>query len=286
MLAWIFSFVIVTVVSLTMVNFDPVEFVSNPSVEDLDSDNITKDDLKYIATIFRIPFTHSTTKDELKANIDAYLRATDPPIRHNISLPDPQATLEIENVKLQTMQLKLQSEFAERETARLRIEQERETARLRIEEEEIIHERRIQEAREQREHELQVLQLKQSTTVTESPVKFDVAKHVKLLPTFTEKNPDAFFRQFETTAEHFEWPKEHWVWLLKPKLVGKSIDVYDGVHDNTNYEEVKKAILAAYSITTEGYRQAFRNLTKNQTQTYSEFAGEKFRSISGFNRLT
>ncbi|XP_071548915.1 uncharacterized protein [Panulirus ornatus] len=236
-----------------MTDFDPVRFVSNPSVEELDSDNITKGNLKFIVTTFRVPFTHSTTKDELKSNIEAYLRATDFTTHHCTSTPDLQTTLEIETVKLQALQVKLQTELAERETTRLK-----------------------------HEHELKVLQLKQSIPDAEAPVKFDVAKHVKLLPIFTEMNPEAFFRQFETTAEHFKWPKEHWVWLLKPKLVGKAVDVCDEIHDITNYEEIKEAILATYSITTEGYRQAFRNLTKTQTQTYSEFAAEKLRSFNNW----
>ncbi|XP_071542904.1 uncharacterized protein [Panulirus ornatus] len=173
-----------------MTDFDPVRFVSNHSVEELDSDNITKDNLKFIATTFRVPFTRSTIKDELKSNIEAYLRATDFTTHHCTSTPDLQTTLDIETVKLQALQVKLQTELAERESMRLK-----------------------------HEHELKVLQLKQSIPDTEALVKFDVAKHVKLLPIFSEENPEAFFRQFETTAEHFKWPKEHWVWLLKPKLV-------------------------------------------------------------------
>lgn len=129
-----------------MADFDPVEFVSNPSVEELNTDSITRDGLKYIATTFRVPFTHSTTKAELKSNIEAYLRATDFTTHHCTSAPNLQTTLEIESVKLKTMQVKLQTELAERETRRLEIEQE-----------ERIQERQLQEAREQREHELQVL---------------------------------------------------------------------------------------------------------------------------------
>lgn len=57
---------------------------------------------------------------------------------------------------------------------------------------------------------------------------------------------------------------------------------------------VKEAILAAYSISTEGYRQAFRNLTKLNHQTYVEFASDKLRAfkrwlksaeVDDFNKL-
>lgn len=59
----------------------------------------------------------------------------------------------------------------------------------------------------------------------------------------------------------------------------RALEVCDGIHDNTDYVEVKKAILDAYSISSEGYRQAFRNLNKSPTQTYTEFAAEKLRAF-------
>ncbi|KAK3894325.1 hypothetical protein Pcinc_001904 [Petrolisthes cinctipes] len=79
-------------------------------------------------------------------------------------VPDPQVALEIEKVKLQAMQLKLQYELAERESTKLKIQQheqdreERGAERVRAERLQELH---IQEAREQRQHELQVLQLQQ-----------------------------------------------------------------------------------------------------------------------------
>ena len=251
-----------------MSDFDAVDFVGNPSVEELRAADIRKDDLKFIATSYRIPFTHSTTKDQLKSLILAYLGATDMSSPATTLDHDPQLALEIEKVKLQAMQLKLQTELAERETSRLSRE-DREAQRQ--------HEREEREA--ERQHELQVLRLKQGSTTREGTVDFDVSKHIKLVPAFQEKNPEAFFREFESTASHFKWPAEHWVWLLKPKLVGKAVEVCDGIQDNTNYVQVKEAILAAYSISTEGYRQAFRNLSKSHSQTYAEFAGEKLRAL-------
>jgi len=108
---------------------------------------------------------------------------------------------------------------------------------------------------------------------------FEISKCVKLTPAFAEDNPEGFFREFETIAKHFKWPEEHWVWLIKPKLTGKALKVCENLNDNTDYEEVKCAILAAYSITTEGYRQAFRNMNKFSSQTYAEFASEKLRAF-------
>ncbi|XP_076069698.1 uncharacterized protein LOC143041570 [Oratosquilla oratoria] len=109
--------------------------------------------------------------------------------------------------------------------------------------------------------------------------KTDLLKYVKLIPTFPDSDPESFFREFESTALHFEIPKPDWVWLIKPKLSDKALKVCNNVDDNTNYDEVKVAILASYSISTEGYRQAFRSLNKLQYQTYHEFASEKLRGL-------
>lgn len=194
-------------------------------------------------------------KDQLKTLLLAFLGDTDVSHSHT-SVPDLQVALEIEKVKLQAMQLKLQHELAERESTKLKIQQrkqdreDREAERAR---EVRLQELHLQEAREQRQHELQVLQLQQGNPTLGGTERFDVSKHLKLIPAFSEKKPEVFFREFETTATHFQWPKEHWVWLLKPKLVDRALEVCDGIHDNTDYEEVKKAILDAYSISTEGY---------------------------------
>ena len=57
-----------------------------------------------------------------------------------------------------------------------------------------------------------------------------------------------------------EWPSDQWVWLLKSKLSGKASKVVRHLEDTSDYTKVKQAILDAYSITEEGYRQEFRNL--------------------------
>ena len=51
------------------------------------------------------------------------------------------------------------------------------------------------------------------------------------------------------------------------------------MENTSDYEAVKQAILDAFSITEEGYRQAFCDLTKKSIQTYLEFASEKLRAF-------
>lgn len=259
-----------------MSDFDPVLFVRNPSVEELVNTGVKKDDLKFIAKSYRIPFSHDVTKAHLKELILSHLGSDLTPATHTETV-NPQCLLEIEKVKVEALKLKLQFELAERETAKLRLEQERQEKEREREEKE----REREEKERDRQHELQILSLSSgnSNTTTSPQGRFDVSKYIKLIPAFSEHNPDSFFREFESTATHFEWPKEHWVWLIKPKLVGKAVTVCEGVENNTDYDSVKETILAAYSISTEGYRQAFRNLSKPFNQTYSEFASEKLRAF-------
>lgn len=46
--------------------FDCIEFCKNPSVDKLKDKIVNKDDWKYIATTFKIPYESSHTKEEIK----------------------------------------------------------------------------------------------------------------------------------------------------------------------------------------------------------------------------
>lgn len=107
-----------------MPEFEPIEFVGNPSVEELKAAYVGKDDLKYLSTSYNIPFTSSTTKTHSKAMILARLGETrnDPPTVTPTA--NTQEVLEIERVKVEATILKLQLQLTERENANVRFEQE------------------------------------------------------------------------------------------------------------------------------------------------------------------
>lgn len=67
--------------------------------------------------------------------------------------------------------------------------------------------------------------------------------------------------------------------ILVPKVVGKAYMVYPSVDTDSGYEDIKVAILRAYSVTPDSYRQQFRNLKKGFDQTFSEFAQELTRKF-------
>ena len=248
-----------------MAEFNVIEFTGNPSIEDFKTAKISKDGLKYIATTFNIPFTQDVRKDTLRTLILAHLGDAEVvksliPSNPSANM-DPQLLLEIKKIELEAKKLELAYAQEEREKQREFEKEEKEKDR-------------------QHAYELQrqVIEARQPAEL-QSPRKTDLLKYVKLLPSFPDEDPEAFFREFESTANHFDIPQTDWVWLIKPKLSEKALTVTNNIENNTDYTTVKEAILKAYSITTEGYRQAFRNHVKMQYQTYTEFASEKTRAL-------
>ena len=100
---------------------------------------------------------------------------------------------------------------------------------------------------------------------------------MKLVPRFQEKEVDKYFQYFEKIATNLKWPKEHWTMLLQSSFVGKAREIYASlpIEKCNNYDEVKQAILKAYELVPEAYRQKFRNSRQQADQTHVEFARVK-----------
>ncbi|KAL0147351.1 hypothetical protein M9458_057352, partial [Cirrhinus mrigala] len=71
---------------------------------------------------------------------------------------------------------------------------------------------------------------------------FDISKHIALVPHFRESEVDTYFAAFERVAAALHWPKE--------------------------YDVLKVAVLRAYELVPEAYRQRFRNHKKVAQQTF------------------
>ena len=65
----------------------------------------------------------------------------------------------------------------------------------------------------------------QKTTAT----FFDVSKHIKFVPSFSELEIDKYFSHFEKVAQSLKWPKDTWTLLLQSSLVGKARGVYSAL---------------------------------------------------------
>uniref|UniRef100_A0AAY4C0D5 SCAN box domain-containing protein n=1 Tax=Denticeps clupeoides TaxID=299321 RepID=A0AAY4C0D5_9TELE len=81
----------------------------------------------------------------------------------------------------------------------------------------------------------------------------------------------------EELAITLKWPTSVWSLLLQCVLSGKAQEVYSAltVEQSSDYSTVKTAILNAYELVPEAYRQKFRRLSKTDRITHVEFAREK-----------
>ncbi len=93
---------------------------------------------------------------------------------------------------------------------------------------------------------------------------FNVAKNIAIVPPFREKEVKAYFQAFERIASAFKWPTEVWSLMLQCKLTGKAQEVCASLplEESVQYETVKNAILRAYELVPEHYRQRFRSTKK------------------------
>ena len=151
--------VVLNFVLTLIMEFDAEEFVGNPSAEELKAARVTKDQLKYIAANFSIQFTHDTKKEHLMTLILTHLGEepiTDPQSETTTSRgsSDTVLLLEVEKVKMQALQMKLDYERAEKE--------------------------------HDREHQLKVLDLQNKGHATQTPNKLQLTKILPLLPQFSD----------------------------------------------------------------------------------------------------
>ena len=172
------------------------------------------------------------------------------------------------------------AQFAEAEKAReLRLAELKEARELRELELKAEKENSLLEAEKEaaaHEHELKMASLGEPPLSDKASV-FDPARNIRLVLPFQEKEVDKYFAHFEKVADSLNWPKESWVLLLQSVLVGKAQEIYGSlsVEQSSNYEHVKEAILKAYELVPEAYRQKFRNYLKYDSKTHVEFEREK-----------
>ncbi|KAJ8020406.1 hypothetical protein HOLleu_39989 [Holothuria leucospilota] len=238
--------------------FNLDKFVASPSVEELDS--LKKSEIVKVAKHYGIEFQPLMRKDEIKRYVLEYL--VDESILPSTVL-ETAITVPTDN----TFELK-----------RLEIEMSKE---VRLKE----MEREREKEREAREHEFRLKQLELGVIKASDPKigldtgGFDVSKHVKFVPKFQEDNVEKFFNHFEKLGEQLKWPRDKWSILIQSNFTGKAQEVYSAlsIEDSMDYDKVKKAILQAYELVPEAYRQKFRKYRKANTQTYVEFAYQKER---------
>ena len=72
--------------------------------------------------------------------------------------------------------------------------------------------------------------------------------------------------------------RKYWCVLIQRTFRRKAVEVYCGMSDENaiNYSLLKAAIVKAYQLPTETYRQMLRNRRKGETETLSEFTANRW----------
>jgi len=230
------------------------DFLKEPSEELLEV--FTKDQLLQLSSHYDIPITSSEKrlKDSVKEIIRSVL-VDKGVLKVKHGFPQPMtAPLSDAAIELRLRELAFQEK-------RLEIDM-----KLREKQMDLEHERSLKE-----------LELNAAALTSRGDASFDVGRHIKLVPPFSEKDVDRYFSHFERVATTSKWPRTVWTLLLQSILVGKAQEAYSALslEKSANYDEVKAAVLKAYELVPEAYRQRFRSCAKFAHETYVEFAKQK-----------
>ncbi len=111
--------------------------------------------------------------------------------------------------------------------------------------------------------------------------RFRVNDCYRSVPYFDENDIEQFFSQFEYVANSLNWPRQFWCLIFQSKLKGKAAKAYCSlsVEDKSNYEKVKDSIKLAYQLTSEAYRQRFRELKKEAAESYCDFVSRSAKAF-------
>ena len=237
------------------------DFLSSPSEELLEQ--CTKDQLLKIAEHFQIEVLDKKLKDTIKKTVKSKL------------LDD--GVLLIEEVTQKPVVSK----------GILTFEQQKELLLLQLEHERLKNDRQLEMEvlRQKTEmHKLEVQQyrlelIREGKLASEGLVQrkgeyeFDVGTNLRLVPHFTEADPDLFFSLFERVAESRRWLDAERTLLLQCVFTGKAQEAYAALSqdDCIKYEKVKAAVLRAFELVPEAYRQRFRNFRRQEAMTHVEF---------------
>ena len=231
-------------------SFDVNTFVANPKLSGLTT--LKRSELVALANHYELEVLSGMRKGDVRKLVSDYL------LDENVVSDDE--VCEDGESAIELRRLELQGRERERE------------AQVRLKELEI-REREIAVQIKAKELELATATARSSS----ASEQFDVTRHIRFVPPFQETEPDKYFLHFEKIATSLSWPEKVWTLLLQSVLVGKAREAYSAlsVDQSSVYDTVKAAVLKAYELVPEAYRQRFRASKKNGTQTYVEFAQEK-----------
>ena len=240
-------------------------FVDDPSVEGLDA--MKREELINLAKHYKLSYKTSMRKQEIKNIVIEGL--VDEHVLPYDALDCIMETSDAYKLK----KLELDHEL-QKEKVRMQQEHDFELQKEKIRMEQVLEKEKIEA--QIRLKEIELASQPKPIVKAEGDI-FDASKNIRLVPKFTEKNVDKYFANFEKVAANLKWPKDVWATLLQSVLIGKAAEVYTSLslEQSVKYDVVKEAILKAYELVPEAYRQKFRSYRKFESQTHVEFAREK-----------
>ena len=238
--------------------FEVEGFLKSPSLEVLNS--LKKSDLKLLSDHFEIITKSSMRKHEIKKLVLEHM--VDENMLDESCLEEFQADKSDTSDSSEVLLKQLELDFREKERQ---------------------WEQKLKDLEIQKEAALREIEANSRVTIPDGSQQvfnrgdFDLTKQLRLVPSFQEEDVESFFLHFEKLAHQMVWPPNQWTLLLQSSLTGKAQQVYSSlsVDDCCNYQVVKKAILKAYELVPEAYRQKFRNCKRKDNETYVEFARNK-----------
>ncbi|XP_043964972.1 uncharacterized protein LOC122826755 [Gambusia affinis] len=252
------------------------DFIKSPSVEFLEQ--CSREQLVKIAEHYNV----CVGDKRLKENVKAILREN--LIEMGIfSLPSGPEDLGSQVVKPKFLDFEQQKEMLR---LRIQLEKEKELALVNLQQQADLDKALALEKLRQ-ETELAKIRLESeklnlmkegklsvdSCVVDSKGKTFDILSDLRLVPKFSDKDVEIFFSLFERVAETRGWSDSDRIVLLQCVLVGRAQEAFSmlSLIDSQDYAKVKAAILKAYELVPEAYRQKFRNWKKG-VKTYVEFA--------------
>jgi hypothetical protein len=262
-----------------MAEFDAKKFVEG-EVTFGQVEELKKDELLILAAYLSLAIQKGEKKSAIRFAVtqklvaDGQLKEPDrPPHMSDSDVKQGKDMSELQ-YELELRKMEMEREDRQREREDRQIERERDREKEREE-----REFRERENERDREFKLKELELQKENRGYRgsTSVNADVARNIKLVPKFNEKEVDKYFLHFEKIAESMEWQKNLWPLLLQSVLIGKAQEVYTAlsVEQSADYDVVKRTIMQAYELVPEAYRQKFRYLYKQTSQTHVEFSREK-----------
>ena len=96
------------------------------------------------------------------------------------------------------------------------------------------------------------------------------------LPYFNESQDDmdSYLERFERYATSYKWERKYWGMNLSALLRGKALDVFARLPEEraTDFEYLKEALLNAFRLTEEGFREKFRSEKPYSDETWVQFS--------------